>query len=431
MIAKGNPHNSGPRLGRYLLHDSGGNERTEVGEVRGFATSNLNDALSLGQLLAEGTRAENPFFHVQVRSPKDEHLTREQWAVVADRIEAKLGFDDQPRALVFHAKGGQEHLHIVWSRIDTDRMQAIDPGLYKNKLKEVCRELEQELGLQLVRNSREPEEKARAAARNEFEQARRLNSDLKAIRENIRGSWERSDNGPSFAASLRDQGLILARGDRRSYVVIDADGGIHALSKRITGATAKETRSRLEDLDYGKLPTINDARAELLERAIEKQDQPGGSTEAGPAGQDGQRITGPDSRSRGGDIDLSPTLSRASHTVGRAADRTGSAAARLGDGLAKAAERALDLLVGSPAPDRSRARAEPTRKEIYEARAKELERGAAIDRMRKKLNPEDLRYLNQEELQDIKSRGSEALDEIIRRRDEELERQRSRGDRER
>ncbi len=272
MIAKGNPHNDGPYLARYLAADSKGVERAELAELRGFASDNIFDAFSLGQLLADGTRCENPFFHVQVRTPKGEELTREQWDKVAVRIERRLGFDGQPRAMVFHQKEGHQHMHLVWSRIDTEDMRAIDPGLYKRKLKEVCRALEKEMGLRQVRNNRDPQELTQPAARPEYEQSRRLKTDVKAIREGIRDCWDHSDDGKSFAAALDDQGFILARGDQRSFVIVDEMGGYHALSKRITGATAKETRDRLADLDPAKLPGVAEAKAMQRERRQRKEE---------------------------------------------------------------------------------------------------------------------------------------------------------------
>ncbi len=266
MIAKGNPHNDGPYLARYLAADSKGNERAELAELRGFATDNVFDAFALGQLMAEGTRCEKPFFHVQVRLPKDEELTREQWQKIADRIERQLGFQEQPRAIVFHQKGGQEHMHLVFSRIDADTMHAIDPGLYKRKLKEVCRKLEKEMGLQQVKNDRDPDEKTQPAARPEYEQSRRLKTDLKAIRESIRDCWDRSDSGRSFVAALNEKGFVFARGDRRDFVIVDENGGDHALSKRITGATAAEARARLSDIDKASLPSVAQAKALQRER---------------------------------------------------------------------------------------------------------------------------------------------------------------------
>jgi hypothetical protein len=266
MIAKGNPHNDGPYLARYLAADSKGNEQAELAELRGFATKNVFDAFALGQLMAEGTRCEKPFFHVQVRLPKGEQLTREQWQKVADRIERQLGFHDQPRAVVFHQKGGQEHMHLVFSRINTDIMQAIDPGLYKRKLKQICRKLEKEMGLQQVKNDRDPDEKTQPAARPEYEQSRRLKTELKAIRESIRDCWDRSDSGRSFVAALDEKGFVFSRGDRRDFVIVDQKGGYHALSKRIIGMTVKEARGRLADIDAASLPSVAEAKALQHER---------------------------------------------------------------------------------------------------------------------------------------------------------------------
>lgn len=265
MIAKGNPHNDGIYLARYLASDSKGNERSELAELRGFASDNIFDAFALGQLMASGTRCENPFFHVQVRLPQGEALNREQWQTAADRIERQLGFNDQPRAIVFHLKEGGEHMHLAWSRIGKD-MKALDPGLYKNKLKEISRILEKEMGLQQVKNSRDPEQKTKSANRKEEEESRRLKTDLKEIRETIRKCWDISDNGRSFTAALKEKGLILGQGNKRDFVVIDHAGGIHALSKRITGMTAKDTRDRLADIDRKNLPDVEQARSEQRER---------------------------------------------------------------------------------------------------------------------------------------------------------------------
>jgi len=216
--------------------------------------------------MASGTRCENPFFHVQVRLPKEEALSREQWQQAADFIEMQLGFDDQPRAMVFHLKDGGEHMHLVWSRIDQDTLRAIDPGLYKNKLREIARILEKEFGLRQIGNERDPDQKTKSASRPEEEQSRRLKTDLKDLRETIRECWDMSDNGRSFTAALEEKGLILARGDKRDFVVVDHAGGIHALRKSITGVSAKDTRDRLAGIDRKKLPDVDQARSIQSER---------------------------------------------------------------------------------------------------------------------------------------------------------------------
>jgi hypothetical protein len=261
MIAKGNLHAHGAKLAAYLTTSSE-DERAELVELRGFAAGNIRDAFIDVQMQAAATRATKPFFHAYVRAPEGEGVSRDLWQEFADRLEAQLGFDHQPRAVAFHhAPGGETHMHIAWSRIDLASLKVIDPGLYKNKMKELCRAFEKEHGLTQVANERAADNKTRSANRAEFEQARRLGTDLKAIRNTIRACWQSADSGRGFAAALAEHRLILARGDRRDFVVIDHAGGDHALSKRITGTTAAETRARMVDIDRASLPSVDKAKA--------------------------------------------------------------------------------------------------------------------------------------------------------------------------
>jgi Relaxase/Mobilisation nuclease domain len=208
-----------------------------------------------------------------VRNPDGETLTRKQWERVADRIESKLGYGNQPRAIAFHRdeKTGHEHMHIAWSRIDVETMTAVPLPFFKLRLKEVCREMEGELGLTRVRNDRDTP--VRAANRDQDEQARRLGVDVREVRQTIHDCWERSDNGASFRTALADEGLTLAKGDRRDYIVIDHEGGMHALGMRVLGTTAAETRARMADIDREQLPTVEQAR-ELLVAQREAQARP-------------------------------------------------------------------------------------------------------------------------------------------------------------
>jgi Ti-type conjugative transfer relaxase TraA len=263
MIAKGNAHNDGAKLATYMTTGKK-DERAMRWELRGFASDDIREAFRSVHVMADALpQCEQPFFHVQVRNPNGEQLTRKQWDRVANRIEAKLGLTDQPRAIAFHEDldTGHEHMHIAWSRIDEETLKAIPLPFYKLRLKEVCRELEIELGLTRVTNERRG--LAMAPLRAEYEQARRLGVDIHEIRASIRDCWEHSDNGRSFNAALNEKGLTLARGERRDFIVIDAAGGMHALGKRILGQTAGEVRDRIADIDRQKIPTVDQALAQL------------------------------------------------------------------------------------------------------------------------------------------------------------------------
>src|SRR5580692_8217722 len=117
MIAKGTTHDNGGRLARYMVTGKK-DERAELWELRGFASPDIIDAFRSVHVIAEATKCQEPFFHVQVRNPETDSLTRDQWEYTADRIERMLGLKDQPRAIAFHIdqRTGEEHVHIAWSR---------------------------------------------------------------------------------------------------------------------------------------------------------------------------------------------------------------------------------------------------------------------------------------------------------------------------
>jgi hypothetical protein len=161
---------------------------------------------------------------------------------------------------------GAEHMHIAWSRIDMDEMRAIHPGLYIDKMRDEARAIERDFALRELTNDRRPELKTQTPNRDEFEEARRKGVDITATREAIRACWDRSDNPASFAAALSDQGMVIAKGDRRDYVVVDQEGGLHGLGKRITGQTAAEVRARLGEQFRQSLPGVDEAREQIAAR---------------------------------------------------------------------------------------------------------------------------------------------------------------------
>lgn len=266
MIAKGTTHNSGSRLAAYMVTGKDG-ERAELYSLHGFAAGDIREAFASIEAMKAGTRLDKAFFHVQVRNPEGEELTRAQWLRVAEAIEDKIGYSGQPRAIAFHTdeKTGHEHMHVAWSRIDEATLQAKPLPFFKLRLKEVSRELEKELDLTRVSSERPRVELA--PSRGEEEQSRRLDTDLNGIRGAIRDAYERSDNGQAFAAALTDQGLTLCQGERRDFIVLDQEGGIHALGKRLLGDSAAQVRQHMADLDRAALPTVAEGRDHLAREA--------------------------------------------------------------------------------------------------------------------------------------------------------------------
>jgi hypothetical protein len=274
MIAKGKIRRQGAKLARYLETGEPG-ETAKLVETRGLEDFGCNPVTAfqrLEQWADDNSKCKKAFFHGHIRLAPGERLTDVQWMNAVDRMEKTLGFTGQPRMVSFHIDEatGEKHLHVAWFRIDLETGRAIDPGLYKNKLKHLSRDLEKKFGLQIVSNERKAGDRAKAADRNEFEESRRLGTDLKAIRNAILDCLEKSDGGRAFDAAIRERGGIVANGER-GFVVIDPAGGHHALNKRLTGMTLAEIRTRFADLDPAHLPTVDQAIAFQLERKAARE----------------------------------------------------------------------------------------------------------------------------------------------------------------
>ncbi|NMW18852.1 MAG: relaxase/mobilization nuclease domain-containing protein, partial [Chlorobiaceae bacterium] len=154
MIVKGNIRTNGSSLGSYLLSEGRfeknkeKNERIEVWEANGFEQGDrIQDILADFEHSAAGTQCEKPLFHVQIRAGKDEQLTRDQFLESVNRLEEKLELTGHERVIVAHTLEGQEHLHVVWNRIDHEQEKAAELHYYKHKCTDLARELEKEFGL--------------------------------------------------------------------------------------------------------------------------------------------------------------------------------------------------------------------------------------------------------------------------------------------
>lgn len=273
MVIKGVSCAGARRLAVHLMRTDT-NERAEVKELRGVAAEKLRDALLEMEAVASGTRTTKPFYHASINTRADERLTDEQRARAIDRLEAALGLTGQARAVVFHVKEGREHCHIVWSRIDLDRMAAISDSHNYRKHETVARELEREFGHQRVQGAHierdgrpRPE---RTPSHAEMLQADRASLSAKQAKEQITELWRQTNSGQEFAVALWQAGYVLARGDRRDYVVIDPMSGTHSLARRIDGARVKDIRERMGDLEAARLPSITDAKK--IQRARQARD---------------------------------------------------------------------------------------------------------------------------------------------------------------
>jgi hypothetical protein len=94
----------------------------------------------------------------------------------------------------------------------------------------------------------------------EHQQQERTGITREERRREITEAWNRTDTGQAFVAALEKRGYVLARGDRRSHVIVDRHGEIHSLARQIEGVKSKQINARLIDFPPERLATAAEAR---------------------------------------------------------------------------------------------------------------------------------------------------------------------------
>ncbi len=123
------------------------------------------------------------------------------------RVEEQLGLSAQPRAIVFHEKEGRRHAHAVWSRIDMEKMKAVQMSFDHEKLKSLSRELFLEHGWKIPRGLVNSEERnPKNFTHAEWQQAKRIGKDPRAIRTDIQDAWAISDSKAAFRHAMAECG---------------------------------------------------------------------------------------------------------------------------------------------------------------------------------------------------------------------------------
>ena len=260
MILKGSQRSGGVQLAHHLMntHD---NDRVAVHDVRGSMADNLLGAFKEAYAVAKGTRCTQYLFSLSLNPPEKARVSIAEFEAAINTVEQKLKLKDHPRTIVVHEKEGRRHAHVVWSRINPASMKAQRMSHFKTKLRDISRELYLEHGWKLPdgytdENARDPLN----YCLTEYHQAKRQNIDPKQLKALLLDCWQKSDSKSAFVNALAEQGLILARGDRRGFVAVDHTGEVYSFSRWL-GVKAKDLALRLGNQD--DLPSVTEALAKL------------------------------------------------------------------------------------------------------------------------------------------------------------------------
>ena len=267
MILKGSQRAGGTQLAIHLLKTEE-NEHVEIHEVSGFVSDTPMEAFKEAYAISQGTKCKQFLFSLSLSPPETESVPVEDFEKAISDIENKIGLAGQPRVVVFHEKEGRRHAHCVWSRIDVEKMKAINLPHFKLKLRDISRELYLEHGWKMPQglvNSAESNPLNFTQA--EWQQAKRIKQDPRIIKQTFQDCWAMSDSRAAFAHALSERGYYLAKGDRRGFVAVDWRGETYAVSRWV-GIKTKDIKAKLGNFE--KLPSIEDALRQITERFTDK-----------------------------------------------------------------------------------------------------------------------------------------------------------------
>jgi Relaxase/Mobilisation nuclease domain len=280
MIIKGQSR-AGPSALAAHLGNAEKNERVSLLETRGTVAQDLRGALIEMDAYAAGTRCQKSLYHAAISPEPPHRLTPEQRNEAIGALEDKLGLTGHARVVVMHEKLGREHIHVVWSRIDLDRLTSVSDSHNYRKHEEVARDLERRFGHARVQGAHAERDGPdgekmlrpdRTPSRAELRQEERTGIRGRDVKEEVTALFRASDGAGAFKSALEENGYILAKGDKRDFVLVDRAGGIHSLARRIDGIRAAQLREFMSPIDRESLPEAARAKEMAEERERKRRE---------------------------------------------------------------------------------------------------------------------------------------------------------------
>lgn len=169
-------------------------------------------------------RCKNPVLHISISLEKKVEVSDEKFKEIGakflDRFEKKMNGgekskDPRPFVIVRHTDTAHSHIHIITTRVDSAGKVLKDNKDYK-AANEICRELEKEMGLQVVNAYQLKGKKSTPLAEINMEKRRRKeNSSFTTVRKDLIPIIDKAKNPLgggkktlfAFVASLKKDGV--------------------------------------------------------------------------------------------------------------------------------------------------------------------------------------------------------------------------------
>ncbi len=222
-----------------------------------LATQNLN------------TRARKKSLHLVVSFAKGEYPPEEQLALIEHRLLGSIGMADLQRIRVVHDDTDNLHMHIAVNRIHPESLRSIQPSRDYPTLQKCARELEHELGLEILRG--------RDGKYQDLELARLL----RERKDDIRTYIDRSENWEELNTGLSHLGIgIRARRNGAVFITLEElnhiDAGITLAASKVDrtfSRNALETRfgALTQEAIVLRTPTREGPSLEISDAALRQE----------------------------------------------------------------------------------------------------------------------------------------------------------------
>ncbi len=186
----------------------------------------------------QNPRVKKPVYHFGVAIAPDEHLTREQWQTVADRMLERLGLSEHQAFIALHRDRDHEHIHIAVNRVGPDT-RVWKPSYDVFKQQDAARELERELGLRVVPTLRDRRQELRQATDDAPTERRELEKPFaRRVARAALEDFQQAESWEELEARLARRGLRLEPARRGGGVNV-SDGyeraGLSRVDRSLSG----------------------------------------------------------------------------------------------------------------------------------------------------------------------------------------------------
>ncbi|HEY4359686.1 MAG TPA: relaxase/mobilization nuclease domain-containing protein [Bryobacteraceae bacterium] len=248
--------------GAYYLHDKGAetSERVAFTHTDNIATDDPQAALrwmawtamhAEDLKRASGAQANNatcgkPVFTLSLSFHPEQKPDKSKMVGAGRQALIALGLQEHETLMVGHRDTEHPHVHLIVNTVHPETGYVNRLEFSKLRLSKFAEQYEREHGKIYC------EERVENNARREQGQKVRVHADL------VTELYNASDNGAAFQAALSEHGFKLAQGRGKRILLIDSEGVVYNIARRIDGVKSKEIQAKIGDVKLRPLSEFSD-----------------------------------------------------------------------------------------------------------------------------------------------------------------------------